>query len=292
MTAAITIHFRDAALTARCLDSLLADGWAPVLVWDNSADEGRSLRDLRARYRDGGPVRFVQAPGNLGFGKGMNAAMVDLAGSGQVGPVLLINNDAVAVPGLREAALTEAARMQPPALVAPRILQDGQEQGWRYYQPWFGLVTRRPLPGSFRFLSGCALLVLRADYATPLFDEDFFMYGEDVELSWRMRRQGGSLALLDRAWVVHAGAASSGQASQRYERFMVRAHRLLSRKLAGSAWAGRVMSATKLPFLLLRALLRSARYGSLAPLRALADFSSRSSIRPTDQVARRQPRDR
>lgn len=272
MTAAITIHFRDAALTARCLDSLLADGWGPVLVWDNSEDEGRSLEDLRARYRDAGRVRFVQAPDNLGFGKGMNAAMADLAGSGHVGPMLLINNDAVAVPGLREAVLEEASRMQPPALVAPRILQDGQEQGWRYYQPWFGLVTRRPLPGSFPFLSGCALLVLHTDYATPLFDEDFFMYGEDVELSWRMRRQGGSLALLDRPWVVHEGAASSGQASQAYERFMVRSHRQLSRKLAGSAWGGWVMSATKLPFLLLRALLRSARYGSLGPLRALSGY--------------------
>ncbi|WP_287599419.1 glycosyltransferase [Thermomonas sp.] len=287
MTAAITIHFRDAALTARCVDSLLADGWEPVLVWDNSADEGRSLRDLRARYRDGGPVRFVQAPGNLGFGKGMNAAMADLADGGHAGPMLLINNDAVALPGLREALLAEASRVQPPALVAPRVMQDGKEQGWRHYQPWFGLVTRRPMPGSFPFLSGCALLVLRTDCAAPLFDEDFFMYGEDVELSWRMRRQGGSLALLDRAWVVHAGAASSGQASQRYERFMARSHSLLSRKLAGSAWAGRAMSATKLPFLLLRALLRSVRYGSLAPLRALADFSIRSSIRPTDHVARR-----
>lgn len=50
MTAAITIHFRKPELTAGCIDTLLADGWAPVLVWDNSADEGRSLQALVARY--------------------------------------------------------------------------------------------------------------------------------------------------------------------------------------------------------------------------------------------------
>lgn len=287
MSPAITIHFHDSALTARCIDSLLADGWKPVLVWDNSEDGGRSLQHLQARYADSDKVWFVQPPRNLGFGKGMNAAMKDLAGRGHVGPLLLLNNDAVAMPGMREALLAQARKITPPALLAPRILQDGQEQGWRYYQPWFGLVTRRQLPGSFSFLSGCALMVLRTDYAAPLFDEDFFMYGEDVELSWRMRRHGGSLELLDDAWVVHEGAASTGQASQGYERFMVRSHWLLSRKLAGSAWTGWMMTATKLPFLLLRALLRSVRYGSLVPLRALAYFSSHSSTRPIDHVARR-----
>ncbi len=287
MSAAITIHFHDSALTARCIDSLMADGWEPVLVWDNSEDDGRSLLHLRARYTDSDKVWFVQASRNLGFGKGMNAAMADLAGRGHVGPLLLLNNDAVAMPGMREALLAQARKIDPPALLAPRILQDGTKQGWRYYQPWFGLVTRRPLPGSFSFLSGCALMVLRTEYSAPLFDEDFFMYGEDVELSWRMQRHGGSLALLDGAWVVHEGAASTGQASQGYERFMVRSHWLLSRKLAGSTWTRWGMTATKLPFLLLRALWRSVRYGSLAPLRALAYFSSRSSTRPMDHVIRR-----
>lgn len=50
MTAAITIHFRTPDLTAECIDTLMANGWAPLLVWDNSPDEGRSLQALVARY--------------------------------------------------------------------------------------------------------------------------------------------------------------------------------------------------------------------------------------------------
>lgn len=274
MTAAITIHFRKPELTARCIDSLLADGWAPVLVWDNSADEGCSLRALAARYAREPRVQLVANPTNLGFGKGMNAALTELGHRGHAGPVLLVNNDAEALPGMRSALLAALPRDSTvPALVAPRILQDAQVQGWLYYQRWLALVTRRPLPGSVAYLSGCCLLVRRADNAAPLFDEDFFMYGEDVELSWRWRRQGGALVLLEDAWLHHAGSASSGQASAAYERFLVGSHWALARKLAGARWEGQVMQITKLPALIARACLRALRYRSLVPIRALAEIA-------------------
>lgn len=273
MTAAITIHFRKPELTARCIDSLLADGWAPVLVWDNSADEGYSLRALAARYAGEPRVQLVGNPTNLGFGKGMNAALAELGRRGHASPVLLVNNDAEVLSGMRTALLAALPRDGAvPALVAPRILQDGQVQEWLYYQRWLALVTRRPLPGSFAYLSGCCLLVRRADHAAPLFDEDFFMYGEDVELSWRWRRQGGALVMLDEVWLHHAGSASSGQASAAYERFLVGSHWALARKLAGARWEGQVMQITKLPALIARACLRALRYRSLVPIRALAEI--------------------
>ena len=270
MTAAITIHFRKPELTARCIDSLLADGWAPALVWDNSADEWHSLQALAARYAGEPRVQLVGNPTNLGFGKGMNAALAELGRRGHAGPVLLVNNDAEVLTGMRTALLAALPRDGAvPALVAPRILQDGQVQEWLYYQRWLALVTRRPLPGSFAYLSGCCLLVRRADHAAPLFDEDFFMYGEDVELSWRWRRKGGALVLLEGTWLHHAGSASSGQASVAYERFLVRSHWLLARKLADDPLQAALMRLLRIPLLALRAALRSLRYRTWVPLRSL-----------------------
>lgn len=288
MTAAITIHFRKPELTARCIDSLLADGWAPVLVWDNSADEGYSLRALAARYAGEPRVQLAANQTNLGFGKGMNAALTELERRGHVGSVLLVNNDAEVSPGMRAALLAALPRDSAvPALVAPRILQDGQVQGWLYYQRWLALVTRRPLPGSVAYLSGCCLLVRRADNAAPLFDEDFFMYGEDVELSWRWRRQGGALVLLEESWLRHAGSASSGQASAAYERFLVRSHWVLARKLADGPLQAVLMRLLRIPSLSLRAALRSLRHRSWTPLRSLDQVFKRSSILPMNQEARR-----
>jgi N-acetylglucosaminyl-diphospho-decaprenol L-rhamnosyltransferase len=280
MTAAITIHFRRPELTADCIDSLLADGWAPVLVWDNSADGGRTLCALEHRYTGEERVHLVRNMCNLGFGNGMNAALAELGRLGHAGPVLLINNDACAKPGMRPAMHALLGTAGSPALIAPRIEQDGREQGWLYYHPWLALVTHRSLPGSFAYLSGCCLLVDRADNAAPLFDDGFFMYGEDVELSWRWRRQGGQLALTDHAWLEHSGSASSGQASEAYERFLVRSHWLLAEKLAPGFATRALMRALRVPMLLARGCLRAVRHRSSTPLRALGEIVKRPDAPP------------
>lgn len=287
MTAAITIHFRKPDLTAACVSSLLTDGWEPILVWDNSADGGATLRALQERFAGDVRVLWGENADNLGFGKGMNAALAVLGQRGYAGPVLLINNDAQVKQGMRIALHASLQELNGPALVAPRILQGGQEQGWLYYQRWSALVTRRPLPGSFAYLSGCCLLVQRVDNAQPLFDEDFFMYGEDVELSWRWRRQGGRLLLLNQAWLVHAGSASSGQASEAYEYFLVSSHWCLAGKLAEAPLQAWIMRILRLPLLLARACLRSLRYRSWVPLQALIQVLTRDTSLPTDHATRR-----
>ena len=269
MTAAITLNFRKPGLTIGCVESLLDDGWAPILIWDNSDDMGASLEVLEARFATDPRVLLVRSAVNTGFGKGMNAALAELGRRDHAGPVLLVNNDAQVRPGLRAALLAEISNVAPPVLVAPRIMQDGREQGWLFYQPWLALVTRRRLPGSFPYLSGCCLLVNRPDNAQPLFDEAFFMYGEDVELSWRMRRQGGQLLLLDDTFLAHEGSASSGQASAAYELFLVRSHWLLADKLAASALTRALMRALRVPSLFARACLRSWRYRSWIPLQVV-----------------------
>lgn len=272
MTAAITIHFREPALTARCVDSLLADGWMPILVWDNSEDGGSTLALLQKRYATDCRVRFAADHGNLGFGRGMNAALKELGVQGYVGPVLLVNNDAQVEPGLHQALMAAIQDDECPTIIAPHVQQDGVGQGWLYYNPWFALVTRRSLPGSFRYLSGCCILVHRRENAKPLFDEDFFMYGEDVELSWRMQQSGARLALVDGDYVRHEGSASTGQASEAYERFLVQSHWLLAEKLGGNAATRVVMRLTRVPALLLRASLRAWRYRSGVPLKALLEI--------------------
>lgn len=277
MTAAITIHFRKPELTTRCVDSLLADDWSPVLVWDNSADGGASMQVLQTRYATDARVELVFQAYNLGFGRGMNAALAALGQLGYRGAVLLVNNDARVLPGMRIALERElsSGNSSISMLIAPRVLQDGREQGWLHYQPWLALVTHRPLRGSFAYLSGCCLLVSRPDNARPLFDESFFMYGEDVELSWRFRRQGGRLVLLEDAWVVHDGSASSGQASEAYERFLVESHWLLVDKLASSPASRQLMRVLRIATLAVRGCIRALRYRSWVPLRALTAASFR-----------------
>jgi GT2 family glycosyltransferase len=87
----------------------------------------------------------------------------------------------------------------------------------------------RPDDGSFdaredvTSLCGCSMLVSR-DLFLKLggFDPYFFMYFEDSDLSWRIRRAGYRLVYEPRSVVRHVHAASSGEGSPLFNFFVTR----------------------------------------------------------------------
>ena len=59
------------------------------------------------------------------------------------------------------------------------------------------------------FVSGCAMLIERSEFdAIGGFDERFFMYFEDVELCWRLRKNGKYAYRCLTAHVTHLGGKS------------------------------------------------------------------------------------
>lgn len=69
----------------------------------------------------------------------------------------------------------------------------------------------------FGFNGGCVALRRRALDAVGLFDAGLFMYFEDTELSWRLRRGGWRIVHAPQALTDHQHAASSGTATAFFE---------------------------------------------------------------------------
>jgi GT2 family glycosyltransferase len=66
-------------------------------------------------------------------------------------------------------------------------------------------------------LCGCAVAIrTEAGSAADWFDDDFFMYYEDTDLSWRLRAAGWSIRYEPSAVVRHVHAASSGEWSPNF----------------------------------------------------------------------------
>ncbi|MDH1982535.1 glycosyltransferase [Pseudomonas nicosulfuronedens] len=262
---AVLINFRDAQRTCKCVKSILREQVDQVLVWDNSEDAGRSAAAVREALQGEPLVQIEVCSKNLGFAAGANRAIESARRDRPDNWILLINNDAT----LREGALGKMAEVladhQQTQLVSPRINHAGIDSGPLFYHRWTGLQFRRPRPGSFAFPTGCCLLVAPERIALPLFDEVFFMYGEDVALGARLQ----SVAHLPEVLVDHEGSASSGLGSRFYEERLVAAHCMLARALARNAIEHWAMLLVRLPLLLARATLRSLRFRSLLPLRAL-----------------------
>lgn len=266
----LTLNYRDARRTVRCVRSLLADGAAHVLVWDNSDDAGASAAQTAALLPDA-RVSVIVAVANLGFAAGVNRALAWLGAHHPGARVMLLNNDAELSSGAL-AALGAALDATPEAVLAyPRIRQAHGSTGTVYYQPQLALLTRRRWPLSVPHASGCALLLDPSRLPTPLFDEAFFMYGEDAELGMRLAAGGRVMAHVADELVRHDGSASSGAGSTFYEARMVAAHCILARRVARSRLAYGWLMGMRALVLPARAALRASRQRSLRPLRALRE---------------------
>jgi GT2 family glycosyltransferase len=248
----------------------LEDGVQHVLVWDNSSDEGVSAQLLLNLLSGESRVTIVESEENLGFAAGVNRGLAWLERHYPKAWVLLLNNDAIILRG-GIGKLTETLRLYPHAWIAyPDIEHGGRRLGTVFYHRLTGLLTSHPLPGSFPYPSGCCLLIAPERIATPLFNEHFFMYGEDIELGWRLSKlSSGTVAHNPTMLVTHEGSASSGLGSAFYEARMVAAHLLLARALSRSAIGYATLLLGRLPLLAARSIARAIRFRSTVPLRAL-----------------------
>ena len=269
---AIVLNYRNAARTEACLCSLTGEGLDAVLVVDNSDDDhaaGELATVIKRQARQADySLRQLNPGSNLGFARGVNLALND-ATALHCDAFLLINNDAVALPGML-ARLAAALADTGTTMVAPTVVDAaGKPQPMLWYHRFFGLLTARPLPGSFPYLSGCCLLVRREMLEEGrLFDEDFFMYGEDTLLGWRLACAGKMPLRLGDALVQHNGAGSSRRGQFFYEYHMARAHVLLALKTRRHPLEIPLLLVSKCVGLSLRALWRSLRFGNAIPLKA------------------------
>lgn len=192
----------EPALLAALLSSLAEAAPAlrlHLLVQDNSpepgtADEIRAMPEVALGFAS----VDVRASGeNLGFGRGHNAN----ARRGKSPWLLVVNQDCVVEPGALERLVETAAA------------DDAKVAAWEMRQvPYEHPKAYDPATLDTPWASGAATLFRREAYeAVGGFDEALFMYGEDVDLSWRLRAAGWRVTYQPRCAVVHRTYREAGE---------------------------------------------------------------------------------
>jgi len=235
MTPPITVavvSWNTRELLGRCLRSFAADvhaGVAEVWVVDNRSSDG-SPELVRSEFPW---ARLVVAESNLGFGPAVNVVARQTA-SAWIAPA---NADIEATPGALDALLRAGAEDPQAGIIAPKLLlPDGSVQ--RSVYPFPTLTTaalfhlhlyrfdravgeRLCLPGYWDrerprradWATGAFLLVRRQPWSTVGgFDDEQWMYAEDIDLAWRLRRAGWATRYEPRAVFRHALSAAASQA--------------------------------------------------------------------------------
>ncbi|WP_052083128.1 MULTISPECIES: glycosyltransferase family 2 protein [Nocardiaceae] len=221
----IIVNFRSALLAERCIDSIDAKVDLHITLVDNSSG-GTDFDDLRTLFEGRTDVTVVSTLRNLGFGGGVNYAAEVAHNSGEPDYLWVLNPDTVVTPGCLD-LLVQRAETSAVDILSPFIVQNeaGPTSTWfqggeidpvrgRSTHP--GIYERTPEDrGTFRtcsFCSGAAMLI--SWYAWKRlggFDERFFLYWEDADLSLRARDLGMRVGIEPEALVVHAQGGSTGR---------------------------------------------------------------------------------
>ncbi len=225
--AAVVVNYQSGPLLADCVQSILADDSAgPVeLVVVDNASRDDSIATLHEQYPD---VRVVHAPGNVGYARAANLG----AASTRAPIVAVLNADLTVVSGTAKALVTRVEEDERVGAAGPRIHNlDGSDYPSARREPsvldaaGHGLLgvwwPRNPFTVRYRqldadpaqartadWLSGSAIW-FRRDALDDIggWDERFFMYMEDVDVCWRLRRAGWVMAYEPGGVVVHVQGA-------------------------------------------------------------------------------------
>lgn len=228
--AVVSWNTRD--LLARCLRSLAPDhedGTAGVWVVDNASTDGSP--EMVAEEFDW--VSLIASEQNLGFGPAVNLVARQARGA-WIAPA---NADIEVFPGALDALLEAGRRDHAAGLIAPRlVLPDGSTQHSVHSFPTVGkalvqavgvegrspaLAERLCMVGHWNpdrgrrvdWAHGAFLLARpEAWEAVDGFDDDQWMYAEDIDIAWRMRRAGWVSRYEPTAHVRHAVSAATTQA--------------------------------------------------------------------------------
>jgi GT2 family glycosyltransferase len=200
--------------TLACIASLLELEYrdTKLLIVDNgSTDE--SVPRIREAYPF---VEILENGINLGFGGGCNRGIrVALARGAEY--IWLINSDATVAPEALTALVQMADRDSSLGCVGSVALEAEDKAKIQFFgggcvNLWLGRSVHRVAPGAIDFVSGASALYLRgALEQVGLFDEDlFFMYWEDTDLGFRLRKAGWRLAVAEGSRIWHKQSASLG----------------------------------------------------------------------------------
>jgi GT2 family glycosyltransferase len=207
------LHFLDA-----CLSSLSRQTFRDfeIILVDNASDDG-SVEYIQSRYP---VVRIVINKENHGFAGGINDGIRVARGDS----ILTLNNDTIADPQFLENIVKGMEHDEVGMCAAKMMLADGRinsagicisRSGAAWDRGMFEEDTGKfDTPEEvFGPCAGAALYRKTMLDGIGLFDEDFFLFMEDVDLAFRARMAGWKCMYAPLARIIHIHGGTAGYKS-------------------------------------------------------------------------------
>ena len=221
--AIVVLNWNGIQDTLLCLDSLLQQTYDDyhIVVVDNGSNmnDVRQLEDYQKQNTD--IISVIYNKKNLGFAGGVNTG-IRWALKNSYSHIALFNNDALAKKEWLSSLMTAIKANKTGIATGLLLHQDGKtiDSSGDWYSKW-GLPFPRNRGDHTVFASKDGFVFGASGGATlykselfndiGLFDEDFFAYYEDVDISFRAQLAGWKVAYTSTAVAYHKQGATSSK---------------------------------------------------------------------------------
>jgi GT2 family glycosyltransferase len=221
----VIVNFNGINLLLECLRSVYAQSYPAieVIVVDNGSTDA-SVATVRRLYP---AVAVIENTVNVGFAEANNQGV--RRASGEI--VVLLNNDTEVQEGWME-GLIEMLKRPGVGAVTSKVITNGVPE--RFYElngtvNFLGYNIMRHFHDTERvFFGGGASLAFRKSVVPRPFLREYFLYHEDVFLSWLLRLRGYDIRMAPTSIVTHVGSATTRRQRSHLVTFYQERNRLLN----------------------------------------------------------------
>lgn len=237
----IIVNYNVKELLEQCIKSILSASQklnVEIIVVDNNSFDG-SIEHLKTKFPNQPKLKLIESPVNLGFAKANNLGVKEAAGE----YLLILNPDTI----LQEDTLEKTLQFYKTtpgigAMTCKLILPNGKlDLACRRSFPTPSVAVYRILGLSRIFpknrmfgkynltylnenetyevdaIVGAFMLIKKDIYEKVKgFDEDYFMYGEDLDLCFRIKKEGYGIYYYPDTSIIHYKGESTKKSSTSY----------------------------------------------------------------------------
>lgn len=227
--AVILLNWNTPVHTANCVRSLrnyCNEALFDIIIADNGSTDD-SLTILKNQFSE---LIYIENKENLGFAEGNNRGLVFSIEKGYTYSLIIntdteVDEDIVAKLSSHLDRHLESAAVQPSIFWMHKrsIIWNGEGS----FNKVLGITSSNTKPSDFtnykkvEWLTGCCMLIRNsALIKSGLFNEKFFLYYEDVELSFRLRSFDFALHYLPSCKIYHEAGVSAKVGTAKKEGFL------------------------------------------------------------------------
>lgn len=219
----VILNFNSGEYLSKCLESIKTieseANISTIVIDNNSSDD--SLPNAQSKFKE---VKFVKNTDNVGFSKGYNPTLKSI----KTEYVLLLNPDCILEKGVIKKTLEAFDNDKKTGAITPKIILSNGKIDLTAHRgfptPWASLLYAIGDDSLYHLTDKMSGQIHEVDSITGAFfltkksildevgylDERFFLYGEDIDLSLRIKNQGYKILYDPEVKIIHNKGISSG----------------------------------------------------------------------------------